>query len=142
MGQDIKLFDAIYQKMNWQEQRQKTLAQNIANADTPDYIPQDLKPLAFKDLLETTTSKLSMSKGSPSLATTNSMHIDTGGNSARTAKSKEQRHVYETAPAGNSVILEEQLIKANELASDHRMISNIYQKNLNMLRTALRGSGQ
>jgi len=142
MGQDLKLFEALYQKMNWQAHRQKVIAQNIANADTPGYAPQDVKPLDFKALLgEAEGSRLPMT-GLGGLATTSPDHLELSGAKSGKVKPKDQKDVYETAPAGNAVIIEEQLLKANELASDHRMMTNIYEKNLNLLRTALRGSGQ
>ncbi len=146
MGQNIKLFSAIYEKMHWQEQRQKVIAQNIANADTVGYVPKDIEPIDFKDLLASSTSKISMNNGQSQLGlvTTNNHHIDTNGRitSDGSFRAEKQYKTYETAPAGNGVILEEQLLKANEIAMDHKFVSSIYKKNLNMLRTAIRGSGQ
>ncbi len=139
---DIALFQALHQKMGWQTQRQSVLAQNIANADTPGYVPRDMKPLDFKALLATTGSGLPLGQGigHVTLKATHSSHYGAAGASA--VKAKNQKSVYETAPSGNSVILEEQLIKANQLAADHRLMTNLYQKNVNLLRTAVRGSGQ
>ena len=37
--------------MDWLSQRQNVLAQNIANADTPNYLPQEMKHGAFERLL-------------------------------------------------------------------------------------------
>ncbi len=52
-------------------------------------------------------------------------------------KQGEQRKTYEVAPSGNSVILEEQLINSNRNAVDYNMITNLYQKNVAMFRTAI-----
>ena len=135
--QDLNLVQAMVQRMNWMEQRQKVLAQNIANADTPNYQPQDLVKQDFKDLLGSSTSTVSLS--GVSVAGTNSQHI--GGHTSSgdaTYDAKNQRKAYEVAPAGNAVVLEEQLLKMNENMTDHRFISNLYQKNISMLKAALK----
>ena len=46
------LFHLLGQRMDWLGQRQKVLAQNIANADTPEYVPHDLKPQEFRRMVE------------------------------------------------------------------------------------------
>ena len=144
--ENLSLFQAITQKMGWDEQRQKVLAENIANADTPNYRPNDLVKPDFKNLLEQSTSSLALSGASTQvgMSVTNSGHIDPTGThvsaSGPDAREKIQKKTYETAPAGNSVVMEEQLLKINETVMDHRLMTNLYQKNLSMLRRAL-GNG-
>src|SRR3546814_16069777 len=46
------LFNLLGKRMEWLGQRQKVLAQNIATADTPDYVPHDLKPQEFRRMVE------------------------------------------------------------------------------------------
>jgi flagellar basal-body rod protein FlgB len=132
--QDLVLMKAMTEKMDWQEKRQKVLAQNIANADTPNYQPQDLNPINFKDMLGSTASKLPLS--APGLATTNSKHISLGGTSGNVVNTKEkaQKNPYETSPSGNAVVLEEQLLKMNENMTDHQFITNLYQKQVEMMK--------
>lgn len=145
---NLTLFQAITQKMGWDEQRQKVLAENIANADTPNYRPNDLVSPDFKSLLGQTTSSIALSGGSSevNMAVTNAGHIDPTGThvsaSGPDAKEKMQRKTYETAPAGNAVVMEEQLLKINQTVMDHRLMSNLYQRNISMLRRALGDSGQ
>jgi flagellar basal-body rod protein FlgB len=38
----------ISRRMDWLSQRQTVLSQNVANADTPNYQPRDLKTLDFR----------------------------------------------------------------------------------------------
>jgi flagellar basal-body rod protein FlgB len=137
--QDMPLMDAAIQKMHWHEARQKALAQNIANADTPHYRPVDVPEMDFKDLLKSSTASPAIH--ATSLATTNDKHIAVGGGSAPAAGGgqKKQKNPYETAPAGNAVILEEQLLKMNQNFTDHRLTTTIYQKNMDMLKSATRG---
>ncbi len=42
------VFDLAEQRLAWLEQRQRTLAQNVANANTPGYQPRDLTPFAAR----------------------------------------------------------------------------------------------
>ena len=140
--ENLALFQAMTQKMGWLEQRQKVLAENIANADTPNYRPNDLVSPDFKNLLEQSTSSIALGGGSIGMAMTNEGHVNpSGGNgSGKDAKERAQRKTYEVAPAGNSVVMEEQLLKINQTAMDHRLMSNLYQRNISMLRRAL-GNG-
>ena len=43
---------SIKRRLDWLGQRQQVLAGNIANADTPGYLPRDLRPLMFRDLVK------------------------------------------------------------------------------------------
>lgn len=148
--ENLNVMQAFTQKIDWLEQRQKTLAQNIANADTPHYRPGDLKPIDFKGLLNTSSSQLSLAAGqtdsgasapaSPHLATTEAAHMNLNGGPGGKPdpEGKPQRRTYEIAPAGNSVVLEEQLLKMGENYADHRLMTNLYQKNVDMLKMSLK----
>ncbi|MBT7747468.1 MAG: flagellar basal-body rod protein FlgB, partial [Alphaproteobacteria bacterium] len=48
-----------------------------------------------------------------------------------------QKDVYETSPDGNSVVLEQQLMKVTETKMDYELMTNLYRKHMGMLRTAL-----
>lgn len=135
---DLTLMNAMVQRMDWQEERQKLLAQNIANADTPNYRPLDVTPIDFKSMLSNSTSSASVSAAR--LATTNEGHIGLGGTSGSSDKGnvKKQKKTYEVTPTGNSVVLEEQLLKMNENMSDHRFTTNLYQKNIDMIKLSLK----
>lgn len=129
------LINALGEKMNWLEANQKELARNISNADTPGYRPNELKQPDFKNILSNTTSMST----TPHLATTNAKHIDANGNQAAGFKESVSKKVYETAPAGNAVVLEEQLVKMNKNFTDHAFITNLYQKQFDFLKTAIKG---
>lgn len=136
--QELTLMQGMVKKMDWLEERQKVLAQNIANADTPDYRPMDVTPPDFKDLLGVSTSSVSLS--APGLSTTDIKHLGLGGASGSSAEpdAKKQKNTYEVAPASNSVVLEEQLLKMNQNVTDHRLVSTLYQKNIDMLKASLK----
>lgn len=147
--ENLKVLQAFTQKIDWAEQRQKQLAQNIANADTPSYRPGDLVPLNFKGLLNNSSSALSLATGqsgstaapvAPQLTATSASHLNLNGGpgGAPDAKGQPQKRTYEIAPAGNSVVLEEQLMKLGENYAEHRMMTNLYQKNIDMLKMSLK----
>jgi flagellar basal-body rod protein FlgB len=126
---DITLFAAMKAKFAWLTQRQDVLAQNIANADSPGYRARDLKSFDFKKFVRGQQNHFKM-------AATNPSHIDGRGRVGEFSAG-EVRSPYETAPAGNSVILEEQMHKINENSATHKLISELYKKQLGLFRTAL-----
>jgi flagellar basal-body rod protein FlgB len=48
---NLKLFHAMKENMDWLSQRQRVIAQNIANSDTPNYEVKDLKALDFRNVI-------------------------------------------------------------------------------------------
>lgn len=132
---DLPLLQAAAEKMRWHDARQSTIAHNIANADTAGFKPSDIAAPDFKSLLGTTSA----SSATLTMAATNPGHIGLNGARAGQIPSAQvQRNTYETSPAGNGVVLEEQLLKMQSNAIDHRLTSTIYQKNIDMLRLAIK----
>ncbi len=44
---DIPIFSMLRTKLHWNQERQRLLAENVANADTPEFKPSDLAPPDF-----------------------------------------------------------------------------------------------
>ncbi|HLT02533.1 MAG TPA: flagellar basal body rod protein FlgB [Geminicoccaceae bacterium] len=127
------LFQLISARMSWLSQRQVVLNQNIANADTPDYRPRDLREADFKRLVEGVAAR----PDRLAMARTDGTHL-AGVRVARLGLAgRAQRVVYEVAPDGNAVVLEEQTAKAAETALAYQLTSNLYRKYLGMVRSAL-----
>ncbi|WP_299616702.1 flagellar basal body rod protein FlgB [Pelagibius sp.] len=126
------LFSLLGKRMDWLGQRQTVLAQNIANADTPDYVPHDLKPQEFRRMIE----RQAMPSLKPEVTQTG--HIQNSSLSDE-QRSVEQKQRYETAPSGNAVVIEEQLIKVAQTQNDYNVITNLYRKQVAMMKMALRG---
>jgi flagellar basal-body rod protein FlgB len=128
---NMSVFKAMKKSIAWLGNRQKVLAQNIANADTPDYQPRDLKPLDFKRALADQVRPVAV-------ALTDKAHIKgTVQRAASDFKDEKSRLPYETAPAGNAVVLEEQMVKMNETQLKHRLSTDLYRKHLDMFRIAI-----
>ncbi len=124
-----ELLHAIKQRMAWLGQRQAVLARNVANADTPGYRPRDLRPFGFAAMAGEPQSAVAMTATAPN-------HLP-GRHRAGEFAERTDRHPYETAPAGNAVVLEEQMAKLNQTAVSHRLASELYRKHLAMINTAI-----
>lgn len=134
---DAPLFQLLSARMGWLSQRQAVLAQNIANADTPDYRPRDLREKDFLRLAQGYAGRPTRI----AVTRTDQGHL-TGKGSARIGLAgEEQRLPYEVSPDGNAVILEEQTAKAGQTALDHQLASNVYKKYVGLIKTALGSSG-
>ena len=44
---NVSIFSMLRTKMQWHQERQRLLAENVANADTPKFQPRDLAPPAL-----------------------------------------------------------------------------------------------
>ena len=99
----IPLFAALTEKMKWLTARQKVLAQNIANSDTPNYRARDLKPLKFREFIQGPQEE------NVHISRTNTRHIFVG--EASRYESQIDRNVTEMTPTGNAVMLEEEMMK-------------------------------
>jgi flagellar basal-body rod protein FlgB len=124
----IPLFRAMANRMSWLGERERVLAQNVANADTPGYVPHDLKRQSFRDLLG--------GSARPALAATDARHFtgpphEAGRVAMTTAKTAE------AAPSGNRVSLEEEMMKVGETATQHHLMTSLYRQQLGLIRTAL-----
>lgn len=130
---NLSLMRMARQQMDWTGQRQAVLSQNIANSDTPNYKARDLAPVDFKARISGT--------GSVNLAKTTGQHLQ--GTSVKPdwrVDATDRDDLYEIAPDGNQVVLEEQMMKVADTQARFQLASNVYRKNLQMFRMALNGN--
>lgn len=130
----LKLFSSLHRKMSWLTDRQKILAENLANANTPGYRARDLKELRFSETL------VRQSGVDARMVRTHPNHMKppstTAGGEIYEVRSSE------TKRNGNAVELERELAKVAEVQMDYAAATNLYRKHVSMLRTALgRGGG-
>lgn len=121
---DIPLFSMLKARMKWHNQRQNVLAENVANADVPNYKSRDLKELKFD---------VPVSLGPQR---TNVNHIGFSGNGTQPDLFTRQSSIFETTPAGNSVSLEDEMLKLGQNQQDYQAAATLYQKSLKMLSIA------
>ncbi len=106
--------------------RQTVVTENIAHADTPGYRARDLPP--FSDSLEP--------PGGFEVRTTRAGHLDFGAD-ARGFEAEEITAFGAETPNGNSVSLEDQMIRAAEVRQSHDLALGVYRKTMDILRTGL-----
>lgn len=131
----IPLMAMLKGKLGYLNERQKLISQNVANADTPGFAPSDLKPF-------TAATKIAApaQSGAVNAAMTNPGHM--AGKVRTTSTWKPQvTPDSEARLDGNQVVLEDQMIKMGEARMDYEAAIGLYQKSLNMLRTAVRKPG-
>lgn len=135
---ELPIFKLMGRRMDWLTERQKVLAQNIANSDTPKYKPRDLKPMAFDDLL-----RFSREGGARSISPlrTDAAHMGRSGAGGGRIREAVQDETYESNLSGNAVVIEEQLMKVGETDMQFQIATNLYRKYLGLFRTALGRGG-
>jgi len=128
---DIPLFSMLRTRMQWHQERQKVLAENVANADTPNFRTRDLKPLDFGSQLKTA----GQAGGPVRLAATDPAHI--AGSTANSAFATAGNSKYDVKPAGNAVNLEEEMMKVASNQMDYQAAVSLYSRSMGLFRTAL-----
>lgn len=128
------LVSMLKRSMGWLKDRQSVLSQNVANADTPNYTPSDLKKIDFEQELRTSAAPMGQGLA---MDKTNPMHMSAP---TTTPYAVMQVRDKETDPSGNSVSLEEEMIKVADTEAQYQQASNLYGKTLTMMKTAI-GSG-
>ena len=130
---DLPLLSQIKGRLTWLDERQRVIAQNVANSDTPGYVSRDLQqPTDFARALA--------NGGGLRMVRTCAMHIAPPGPTARF----ESRNApdSETTLDGNSVVVEEQMLKMAESRMAYDAAIGFYQKSMQMLRMAARPPGR
>lgn len=135
MLEGIGLIRGIMAKMDWLDQNQRVIAENVANSDTPGFQPMALSEPDFKSLLGPLDGGGS---ASVALEATNPAHFGAGGMPAALKMGK-QKVTYEASPDNNGVVLEEQLFKASENNTNYQIATNLYRRNVGMLRMVIQG---
>jgi len=129
---DLPLLSQIKGRLNWLDQRQRVIAENVANSDTPGYVARDLsQPADFAAALR---------GGRVQMTRTSAMHIAPAGPAARFEVNRSPDS--ETTLDGNSVVVEEQMLKMAESRMAYDAAIGLYQKSMQMLRLAAKPPGR
>jgi len=119
-------------------ERQKVIATNVANADTPGYKTKTVEAPEFGNLVSGAGGK---SVVRPTVRVTSAMAA-LGANVRSGSHIVEDRHVSETKPDGNNVTLEDQLLQLGQVQADYATLTNLYAKHVKLLKVALGRGGQ
>lgn len=123
---DIGLFRLAEKRLNWVERRQQVLAQNIANANTPNFKARDVSPF-----------EASLAEQGVTVARTNPAHLE-GFHSAASGREQPSNG---KSPTGNTVAMEDQLGKVADTASTQELVTNLYHKYQGIFKMVLGRSG-
>jgi flagellar basal-body rod protein FlgB len=117
-------------RLGYLSERQKVIAQNVANADTARYGPTDLKPFSFDAQVQM------RAQARRTMAATQAGHIAPQAERGWAPASRRKTPDSETTLNGNSVVLEEEMIKMSDARMNYDAAISFYQKSLNLLRMA------
>ena len=124
--QPLALFSLASQQAGWLSTRQATIASNVANANTPGYRAQDVQPFAA------VLSHLQLP-----MATTAPGHIQPASLAGERTKVKTSES-WDVVHSGNSVNLEQEMMKAGEVNRAHALNVNIVRSFHQMLINAVK----
>ena len=126
---DIPGMTVLRTRMQWHQERQRVLAENVANSDTPNFRPRDLVEPKFD------STGASASIGTLAMARTSPNDIAPSGG----AESFDQNSTvgFETRPAGNAVNLEDEMLKVSANQMDYAAATTLYSKSLHLLKMAV-----
>lgn len=126
----IPLIRMMTTRMQSLGQRQTVLSQNVVNADTPGYRAKDVEMPNFRRVLAGQAVRR------PALAVTHAGHI-------RPPRSEGPAKVIEVDRSGNQPIsIETEMMKVAETAMDYQIITNLYRRQVAMIRMALGRGGR
>ena len=140
---DIPLFAMLKGRLGYLGARQRVIAENVANADTPGFTPRDIRAPSFEEAMRAARTSSAGGHGGPGvLVRTSAGHIAGPGGSGATPYTPEKAPDSETRQDGNSVVLEEEMLKMAESRMNYDAAISFYQKSLNLLRMAARSPGR
>ena len=108
-------------RLQWLDARQRVLAQNVANADTPGYRPADLQPFAQ-----------SLAGAQGVMARTDPRHLAP----TRDGRVQRERRV-ERSMDGNGVALDREALRIADTETAHALAVGLHRRYLGLFRTAL-----
>ena len=123
---DLPLFSMLRTRMQWHQERQRLLAENVSNSDTQGYRPRDLAPLQFDRTM-------------PTLASIGLDRTDAGHIASSNASSSQASRLggYNVRPTGIAVNLEDEMIKVAANQMDYQAATALYTRSLGLIKTAL-----
>jgi flagellar basal-body rod protein FlgB len=129
---DLPILTMLRTRMEWSQSRQKVLAENVANSDTPGFRPRDLVPPKFDAPSGLAPPQVS----DVSLARTEPLHLAGFGDSRSPFQSTSKGN-FDVRPTGNAVNLEDEMMKVAGNQMDYQVATALYTRSLNLIKTAL-----
>jgi flagellar basal-body rod protein FlgB len=128
---DLPVLAALRTKMQWHQERQRVLSENVSNSDTPNFKPRDLVEPKFES-----NGASAGSMGTLAMLRTSTSHIQQAGGGGQSFE-QNRKAVFQTRPAGNSVTLEDEMLKVSANQMDYAAVTSLYSKSLHLLKAAI-----
>jgi flagellar basal-body rod protein FlgB len=129
---DLPVLSALRTKMQWHQERQRVLSENVSNSNTPNFKPRDLVEPKF----DSTGASIDGAMGSLAMMRTSTSHI-APSNGGGQSFDQNRKAGFETRPAGNAVNLEDEMLKASANQMDYAAVTGLYSKSLQLLKIAI-----
>ena len=135
----LPILAGIHTEMKHLAERQRVISQNIANSETAGFKSHEVEAPDFGQMLEGAGGMPHI--GRPTVQITSGMAA-LGARQPRGGSRVVLDHdVSETKPDGNNVTLEDQLLKMGQIQADFAAVTNIYRKQMGLMRLALGKNG-
>ena len=126
---DIPILSMLRSRMQWGQARQQVLAENVANADTPNYRARDIAAPDFSRELSLVSSV--------GLERTDPNHIAGPADGGDSPFATDASARYEIRPRGNSVSHEDEMMKVGSNQMDYEAVTSMYTHSLGLIRIAI-----
>jgi flagellar basal-body rod protein FlgB len=138
---DVPLFSMLRTRMRWHQDRQKLLAENVANAETPRYRARDLRAPDFESMVRGSGPAAGATGASGGVTRTDARHMTVSASEGTRFQVRRDTGIV-TTPDGNRVNLEDEMLKVAQNQLDYQAVTGLYQRSLGLIRTAIgkRGS--
>ena len=136
---DIPLFAMLKSRLGYLSDRQRVIAENVANANTPGYQARDLKAFSFQARVQAASGAAAATPAG-TMAVTQPGHMQpksAGSSGVKAVKAADS----EVTLDGNGVVLEDEMVKLTQARMDYDAAIGFYQQSLSMLKMAVRKPG-
>jgi flagellar basal-body rod protein FlgB len=138
---DIPLLAMLKSRLGYLSDRQRVIAENVANADTPGYQARDVKPFSFHAQVQAASGLGGGAAAAPAgtMAVTQPGHMrpKSSNGTFQVAKTPDSEETMD----GNGVVLEDEMVKLTDTRMDYDAAVGLYQQSLGMLKMAIRKPG-
>lgn len=127
---ELSIVNLTRNKLNYLSERQKVIAANVANVNTPGYVAKDVEEPDFASMVKASQSP------QMKMTVTNPKHMMTAPVQGGMYKVYTPKPDTALTIDGNGVNIEDQLNEASKVKGEHEKVLTIYNKYKSLLQTA------
>ena len=136
---DIPLLAMLKSRLAYVSQQQQGIAVNVANSDTPGFVPTQLNTFKYS-----VPGKTIAPGGTLSLAPVQTQAAFLPGHTTATNSAWKSQPAPDSEARldGNRVVLEEQMMKMSQARGDYDAAINFYEKSISLIQLSLKAPGK